>query len=256
MASCNAEVSRPQTIRTEAAMIAEGRDQAGPLGGRHSPMPAVGPRWGSRESAVCAKRVRGVDIAARVSADHAECGRELGVARLELAQQVRLHDVVVPEPGDPTTGREQSGRRVGTCGGVDPVPGVPTGDQVEAPSGVVPALEPGHFDVNAMLAGDGSHSLVGVDAQGPDPSTAQVERHLAGPTPNVEGGADVPAQQVIEQFPWVARPEQVIGLSAGPEGLGPVAISMQMLQRHDSSMSHAVEPNLNRLAPPTRPSSL
>ena len=55
---------------------------------------------------------------------------------------------------------------------------------------------------------------------------------------DVESGANVRGQQVIEEGPWVARPEPVIGLGSGSEGLSPVPISMQVLERHHSSMGH------------------
>ena len=114
-----------------------------------------------------------------------------------------------------------------------------TGDQVEAASRILPILEAADLDDSAASAGYINHPRIRIDAQRGDASPEEVDGDLAGPAAHVESRADARGQEVVEQSRRIAGPEPVIGLGARPERHGTVAIGVQMLQRHASSVAQS-----------------
>ena len=59
---------------------------------------------------------------------------------------------------------QSQGRLCGPCCGVDPVPGLPTDDGIERPTGRIPGFEGRYFDVDPVAASKFSHPLVDINS--------------------------------------------------------------------------------------------
>ena len=152
----------------------------------------------SRRSSWCAEQ-DGVPL---------EAGLQARVGRRERRPGPARRAAEVPEQADEAARAQDVGRAPRAPHGVDPVPRLAAGDEVEAPAGVVPALEGRLLDGHAVAAREGGHPRVGLDAQ--DPAAARLQG--AGGDPGA--AADVERRRAARRPP--ARRRAPPGSRAAP----------------------------------------
>jgi hypothetical protein len=127
----------------------------------------------------------------------------------------------VPEQREATARAQHLGRLVRAEDRVHPVPGRTGDDEVEDPTGRLPALERRDLDLEPGAAGDLGHALVGFDAEHPTSGVGERPGGDAGADADVEDGASgARREDRVDHLVGIARRGSIVPLGRTPQAFG------------------------------------
>jgi len=214
-------------------MVAVSREEIEPFLARVRLAPGEGPHLRVREASTRPQARGGrLDPAGHGRAEEdrvlVDVGRQPPVDDLQLLLCLGVLHTVVPEEAHPSPGGQDGGGLGRSRRRLDPVPGLPAHQQVEATAPVLPGLELSLLHVDAGSSRHGSHAGVGLHPEDTAAPLGEEARGDACPAPDVEDRrTDTIADEIVDHGGGIARSGPVVLLRVRPEGLGAAAILVE-----------------------------